>query len=130
MLQTLFDLLGELPGLISDRVHLLALEAQRAAQSLARMMVLAVAAALMLSTAWLALWAGLAWAAIQAGMPWFVALLLVIVINSGAAILALRRALGMAHLVALPATVRHMTLESPDHPAQEDEDHAVTPAVS
>lgn len=122
MFQALLDLLGELPGLISDRVELLALEVQRAAQSLARMMVLAVAAALMLSTAWLALWAGLAWGAIQAGMPWGWALAAVIALNAGAAFLAMRHALRLARLVALPATVRHLTVQPPAPRLEEELD--------
>lgn len=120
MLQALQDLLGELPGLVSDRVQLLALEMQRAAQSLARMMALAVAAALMLTTAWLALWAGLGWAAIQAGMPWGAALAVIIALNAGAALLALQLARRLARLVGLPATVRHLTVQTPA-PASEEE---------
>jgi len=124
MLRALLDLLGELPGLISDRVQLLALEAQRAAQSLARMVMLAVAAAVMLMTAWLALWGGVAMAAYQAGLHWALVLAVVVLVNAGAALLALRLAAQLAKLVALPATVRHLTLPASTASPEEEALHA------
>ena len=127
MLQPLLDLLGELPGLMSDRVQLLALEVRRAAQALARMMALAAAAALLLTTAWLALWAGLAWAALQAQTPWVVVVVAVVAVNAGAALLALRIAVQLARLVALPATVRHLTADASALSPEERVLHAVAP---
>jgi len=114
VLEIVRELLGELPGLVSDRVQLLALEVRRAARALARMLALAVAAAVLLCTAWLALWAGLALALVQAGWPWPLALALVIVLNVGAAAIALRRAWALSELVGLPATVRRLT-QGPRH---------------
>jgi hypothetical protein len=109
-LHALRDLARELPGLVSDRVQLLALELRRAGQAVAQMVVLTVAAAVLLVTAWLALWAGLAVGAVQAGIPWGWALVVVVLVNAVAALLAFRRALRLADRVALPATVRRLTL--------------------
>ena len=131
MLQTLQDLAGEVPGLIGDRVRLLALEVEQAARALARMMALAVVAALMLATAWLALWTGLAWAAIQAGLPWGLAVAAAIVINTLAALLALRQARHLSRFVALPATVRQLTSnDDPCETAEEELRAATTAAAS
>jgi hypothetical protein len=127
MLQPLLDLLSELPGLMSDRVQLLALEVRRAAQALARMVALAVAAALMLTTAWLAFWAGLAWAALQAGLPWGAVVVVVVAVNALAAWLALRVAVQLARLVALPATVRQLTVHASALSPEEGVLHAVAP---
>ena len=109
-LALLRSLLENLPHLISDRVHLLTLELRRAMQALALMVVLMIAAAVMLVTAWLALWVGLAAALIQAGLAWGWVLLLVLLLNGGAALAALMRARSMTHLLALPATKRRLTV--------------------
>jgi hypothetical protein len=121
-LQSLLDVLGELPGVVSDRVELLALEVRRATQALTRMVALAVIAALLLCTAWLALWTGAAYGAIQAGLPWGWALSIVILANVATAFLALRHALSLSRLVALPATVRRLTKQAPS-PARQDKTH-------
>lgn len=102
--------LGELPGLVSDRVHLLALELRRAGQALALMVAFVAAAAVLLCTAWLALWAGLAAAAIQAGVPWGWVMIIVLAINLAAAFYALQRARVLSHLLTLPATMRRLTV--------------------
>lgn len=109
-LQLVFGLVKELPGLVSDRVHLLTLELQRARRTLAQMIALAVAAALMALTAWFALWIGVAAAAVEAGLPWGWALLLVLALNLGAAWFAIARVTRLAPLLALPATVRRLTV--------------------
>lgn len=103
-------LLAELPGLVSDRVHLLSLELKRASRALAQMLALVVAAAVLAVTAWFALWAALAAAAIQAGMPWGWVALIVLVLNVGAAALAVSLAVKQARLLTLPATVRRLTV--------------------
>lgn len=109
--------LGELPGLVSDRVQLLALELKRAGQALAMMVALVAAAAVLLCTAWLALWVGLAAAVIQAGVPWGWVLVMVLGINLAAAFLALKRARVLANLLTLPATVRRLTVTPADSTA-------------
>lgn len=104
------ELLHELPGLVSDRVELASLELRRAGLALARMVVLVVAAAILGVTAWLALWAVLVGLLVQAGMHWAVALLIAIAVNAGVAAWAVQRARGMAGLLGLPATRRHLTV--------------------
>jgi uncharacterized membrane protein YqjE len=113
LLQTLRAVLMDLPGLVSDRVRLLALELQRAGLALAQIVALVVAAAILASTAWLSLWAGIAVGLRQAGLSWGWALGIVIVINLGTAAWALRRARKLARWLALPATLRHLTAAAP-----------------
>lgn len=108
--------LRELPGLVSDRVHLLALELKRSGLALAQMVGLVVAAGVLLCTAWLALWTGIGVALVQAGVAWGWTLLLILLINLGAAWLAVKRALALARFLALPATLRRLTLSTPTPP--------------
>lgn len=108
--QSLLALFGELPGLVSDRVRLVALEVRRAGEALALVIALAVAVAILLITAWLALWAGAAFALIDAGLGWGWVLLIVLAINLGAAFLAFSRARSLLRLLGLPATLRRMTV--------------------
>jgi hypothetical protein len=107
----------DLPGLISDRVDLLALELQRAARVLAQIVALLVAAAILAVTAWLVLWAGIAVAMVQLGLHWTLALLLALVLNAWAAWLALVRLRKLLLLLQLPATRRHLTPGQSDEPA-------------
>ncbi|WP_051243356.1 phage holin family protein [Azohydromonas australica] len=106
-------LLRDLPGVVSDRVHLLALELKRSGLALAQMVGLVVAAGVLLCTAWLALWTGIGVALVQAGVAWGWTLLLILLINLGAAWLAVKRALALARFLALPATLRRLTLSTP-----------------
>ena len=110
LLASIKGLLAELPGLVSDRVHLLSLELKRASRALAQMLALVVIAAVLTVTAWLALWAAIAAALVQAGMPWGWAAFVVLVLNLGAAALAAWLALKQARLLTLPATVRRLTV--------------------
>lgn len=109
-LQLVFGLLQELPGIVSDRVHLLTLELQRARQALAQMIALAVAAALMALTAWFAFWIGVTAAAVEAGLAWGWMLLIVLALNAGVAWLAIAKVMKLATLLTLPATVRRLTV--------------------
>ena len=118
LLTNVKQLLRELPGLVSDRVHLLALELKRSGLALAQMVGLVVAAGVLLCTAWLALWAGIGIALVQAGLAWGWALLLILLLNLGAAWLAVKRALSLVRYLALPATLRRLTLRSPEPPAR------------
>lgn len=115
-------LTGELPGLVSDRVHLFALELRRSGVALATIVAWAVAAAVLLTTAWLALWAGLGVAAIRAGWAWGWVVAAIIVLNVVAAALAVQRARALAPLLTLPATLRHLTLAP--SPREREEAHA------
>jgi uncharacterized membrane protein YqjE len=102
-------LLGDLPGLLSDRVHLLSLELQRASNALGQMVALGLLAAILVATAWLALWVGLAAAFLAVGLAWPWIVLLVLFINLSAAAWAVMRVKALAPLLALPATLRQLT---------------------
>lgn len=118
LLDNVKQVLRELPGLVSDRVHLLALELKRSGLALAQMVGLVVAAGVLLCTAWLALWTGIGVALVQAGLGWGWTLGLILLLNLGAAWLAVRRALALARFLALPATLRRLTLAPPAPPTR------------
>lgn len=110
------DIVGDLPGLVSDRVLLLSLELRRAGVALAQIVALIVGLAVLMVTAWIALWVGAAAALLAWGLAlgWVVAI--VIAANLGAAWLAVRRVQQLAPMLALPATVRRLTLPKPAAP--------------
>ena len=110
LLDSLQALLHELPGLISDRVELFALELARAGRALARIVAWLVAIAIVGVTAWLALWAGVVVALIQLGLHWALALLIVLAINLVAVIVGLKQVRLLATRLSLPATRRHLTM--------------------
>jgi len=138
VLQMLQALWLDLPGLVSDRVHLLTLELKRAGGALALMLGLVIGAAVLASTAWIALWVGITAALLHWGLAWGWVFLIVLALNIGGAALALLRARSLAHLLTLPATVRRLTVapatalrpEAPPastyEPARSSE-HAVAP---
>lgn len=113
LLQQLLALARELPGLVSDRVELLSLELQRAAQALMQIVALVVAVAILGVTAWLALWAGLVAVLMHAGLPLAAALLLAIGVNGAVIAVALARIRRLLPRLQLPATQRHLMF-SPD----------------
>ena len=115
---TLRSLIHNLPAVLSDRVHLLTLELRRAMQALIFIVALMIAAVVLLLTTWVALWAALAAALLEAdwGIGWVA--LLVIGLNGGAAGFALWRASRLAAHLALPATVRRLTLPPPPDTAE------------
>ena len=118
-------LLGNLPGLFSDRVDLLSLELQRAGLALVQLLLWGVAAALLLLTAWLGVWGALALAAVQRGVPWPWMALGIVLVN----LLAAWAAIGMARRVVprlgLPLTRRHLDFGrgNPDFEAAEAAHH-------
>jgi uncharacterized membrane protein YqjE len=57
--RSLQDLVAVLPGLLSDRLELLALELHRAGRSLVQIMALVLATAILVTTAWFVLCGGL-----------------------------------------------------------------------
>jgi len=124
-LQLVFDLLNELPGIVSDRVQLLTLELKRARRAFGQIVVLGVAAALLALTAWFALWAGLMIGAMQFEYGWAWMLALILALNIGGAWFAVARIRRLAAFLALPATVRRLTVAptprkprpAPPHPA-------------
>lgn len=114
--QLLKALLDDIPGLISDRVHLAALELKRARQALVQMVGLVVAAIIFLATAWLALWALLIACAVLYGLPWIGVFGAILLINVAGSWFAIRRARALADYLALPATVRRLSIAPPTSP--------------
>jgi len=119
LLDSLQALLHELPGLISDRVELFALELARAGRALARIVAWLVAIAIVGVTAWLALWAGLVVGLIQLGLHWAWALLIVLAINLVAVVVGLKQVRHLATRLSLPATRRHLTMAGSIRPPPE-----------
>ena len=98
----------DLRGLAHDHLQLAALETQRAGKSLVLMVAFAVAAALLMASAWLGLLGAGAWWLVASGLNPGAALLLVAALNIAAALvlyLMIRRS--SAHL-RFPATVRSL----------------------
>jgi hypothetical protein len=100
----------ELPAPLGDRVELLSLELQRAGNALAKIVVLAAAAAILALTAWLALWGVLVGLLIALGWPSVPAHAMTVLINGAAAAWLLWRARRLVSLIGLPATRRHLML--------------------
>jgi hypothetical protein len=119
LLDSLQALLHELPGLISDRVELFALELARAGRALGRIVAWLVAIAIVGVTAWLALWAGVVVGLIQLGLHWALALLVVLAINLVAVIVGLKEVRRLATRLSLPATRRHLTMAGSVRPQSE-----------
>ena len=115
-------LFADLPGLLTDRVHLLALELRRASGALGEMVALGLLAAILFATAWIALWAGLVAGFISLGLFWPWAVLIVLVVNLSAAVWAAMRAKALAPLLALPATLRRLT-DSDSRESDDDREH-------
>jgi hypothetical protein len=112
LLDSLLSIARELPGLLSDRVELLALELRRAGVALAQIVALIVAAAILGVTAWFALWSAVVLLLVlNFEWHWALALLLVGVLNLAAIWFALVRARALAPLLSLPATQRHLTVK-------------------
>ncbi len=102
-------LFADLPGLLTDRVHLLSLELRRASNALGQIVALGLLAAILFATAWLTLWVGLAAAFLAVGLAWPWIVLLVLFVNLSAAAWAVVRVKALAPLLALPATLRRLT---------------------
>ena len=116
LLQQARALIGELPGLLTDRVRLFSLELERAAGALGQMAALGLLAAILAATAWLALWAGFAAGMIALGLAWPWAALIVFAINVAAAAWCALRVKALAPLLTLPATLRSLTSALPETP--------------
>jgi hypothetical protein len=102
-------LFADLPGLLTDRVHLLALELRRASGAFGQMVALGLLAAILFATAWITLWVGLAAAFLAVGLAWPWIVLLVLFVNLAAAVWALLRVKALAPMLALPATLRRLS---------------------
>ena len=108
--QSLLALAQDLPGLFSDRVYLLALELRRARHSCVKLVAMALIAVILALTAWAAFWALLATIALALGMPWYGVFVLILLLNGLGVWFALSRARALVDRLALPATLRHLTL--------------------
>jgi Putative Actinobacterial Holin-X, holin superfamily III len=120
LLDSLHGLWDDLRGALSDRVELFSLELGSAVRAGTQILMLVVAAAVVGVTAWLAAWGVVTGVLITFGVPWAGALLIVLVVNLGAAAWALSRARSMMPKLSLPVTRRHLTLApaaSPPAPA-------------
>ena len=116
--EILMGLVNDIPGLISDRVRLLALELRRARQSFVQMALMVIVAVILATTAWVAFWAFVAVAIFAMGVPWYGVFLLIVVLNCGGAWIAIRRAQALVEDLTLPATVRCLTMaQSPPAPS-------------
>ena len=102
-------LFADLPGLLTDRVHLLSLELRRASNALGQMVALGLLAAILFATAWITLWIGLAEAFLAVGLKWPWIVLLVLFVNLSAAVWAVLRVKALAPMLALPATLRRLS---------------------
>ena len=106
--RSLQDLVAVLPGLLSDRLELLALELHRAGRSLVQIMALVLATAILVTTAWFVLCGGLSMALVAQGLSWPLALLAVLLVNLVLAWAAMSRVRGLLANLGLPATRRHL----------------------
>lgn len=102
-----------LPRAFAERVRLAGLEMQRAGKAVATAAILGVVALLMGVTAWAALWFAIAFGLVALGLPWGGAAALIVVINLVGAALAAWRITKLTHLMAMPATMRRLTLAEP-----------------
>jgi hypothetical protein len=102
-------LLADLPGLLSDRVHLLALELLQARVALGQLVLLLMATSVVLGTAWVLLCVGLMLLALQAGWPLVLAVGLPVALNLGLGAWAVWHARSLLPLLTLPATIRRLT---------------------
>lgn len=108
-----FRALGnELAAAFGARAHLLELEAKQAAWSAAYMIGFAVAAALLGVSAWLILIGGLITLAIRLGVPWWLAVLVAIALQAGAAWLLIARLRDLAGNLTFAATRRSLSRRS------------------
>lgn len=127
LLDMLQGLWRDLPGLVSDRVQLLALELRRAGVALSRIVMLIVATAILGVTAWVALWGSVVGGLAALGLHWVLALLAVFLVNLAGAAVAVARMRALAAWLQLPATLRHLTVRTAQAPSPESADHAAIP---
>lgn len=106
---TLSQLFDDVRAAFGARVHLLEVEAKRAAWSAAYMLAFAVGAALLGVTAWLILIAALIIGAVAAGVPWVLAVIVAIALHAGAAFLLVRGITSMANNLSFAATRRTLS---------------------
>jgi hypothetical protein len=123
VLQTLASLARELPGLVSDRVDLLALELTRMGRALSQLVLMLVAVAVLSVTAWLVLWGAVVMGLLAVGLPMGLILLIMLLVNLGSIALLLARMRSLLPRLKLPATRRHLTLSPSTEPRPTEPDH-------
>lgn len=123
-------LLGDLPGLISDRVELLSLELQRAGLALLHMACLAIALTVLGMAAWLILWALVVIGMLAGGLSWASALGVSLVVHVALGWWAVNRIRHLLPALGLPATRRQLMFRAPVPTEGEldEEPHAPHPA--
>ncbi|WP_348756311.1 phage holin family protein [uncultured Aquincola sp.] len=112
-------LLQEGAAAISARVNLLALELRRARDVLPKIIALLVLAAVVALTGWFALWVAIALLLVQVAEwspVWTMAL--VTVVNVVVAGVLAWRAVALVPLLALPATLHHLTVKNANNPSE------------
>lgn len=114
--ESIQDLVAALPGLVSDRLELFALELQRAGRGIVQILALVLAAAILGVTAWLALCGSVALALVAVGVSWPVAVLAVLLVNLALVWVALARVRRLLARLDLPATRRHLVFGAPATP--------------
>lgn len=123
LLRTLASLGRELPGLVSDRVDLLALELTRMGRALSQLALMLIAVAVLSVTAWLVLWGAIVMGLLALGVPLGWALLVILLVNLGSVALLLARMRSLLPHLKLPATRRHLTLSPSAQPRPTETDH-------
>jgi hypothetical protein len=108
LLEIVQALWNDLRGLAWDHLQLAALETQRAGKSLVNMVIYAVAAALLLVSAWLALLGAIVAGLIALGLNASVALLLVAASNILAALVLYQLIRRSSQYLRFPATLRSL----------------------
>ncbi len=117
---TLRELMDELPGLIGDRLRLLALELRAARTALVGLVAMAAVALLLWLGAWLLLCMALVAWLVQQGASWPVAVLTVALANVSGAVFASWMAIARLPRLTLPGTMRHLTLAGRPPPEVSD----------
>ena len=110
----------ELSHAIQERLHLIVLEGRQIGLQVTQMIMLAVLAALMACAAWATVLVAIYLACTAHGMPWGVALLVVLLVNIGAAYAIWSTAYRIGSRLGFPATLRMLQHLGQPHPGPQD----------
>lgn len=109
---TLHRVIGSFADASGARVRLFEAEFRRAAWASVYMGAMAIAAALLLVTAWLIVAASLVSAAVSAGVPWWLGALVVVGAHLGAAFLLMQRVHAYVDRLSFAATRRSLAFRA------------------
>ncbi len=112
LLDSFHALLSELPGVISDRVHLFSLELTQTTQALGKILILLLLSVILAGSAWLALCVGAGAGAIRLGLHWGVVVAIEVITNLALAYWALSKVITLKHDLGFPVTLRHLTVNN------------------